>query len=362
GERFLPHQLKTGCILETQERIPVTIGFQDNICPECRGEKPIHAPKASMPGYTSKVSRYYWREIALETTKRFHELNPGVDPDNFEHSEFSFPEQRKRIEKEVIAEIKESHLISPKYEYNEIAQSEIIKNTETEIILVKAKYVPTGKRKVGVEGRKGVVCVEEFASEYFAEKGYQSLVTESIPFHVIFGIYMWAIIQDPDDPLSRLSGFGSRTEFDESESKNNIIHTALPSDFGTAGYYQRRKDDIVQHIDELQDLVWLFDYWVPHSHDFRQYLWAHRDKDIETAKKIIHILSENDVKNILHYLIRNYWANFCGWPDLLVYKDKEIMFVEVKSSKDKLSEDQKNWLLGNKEHMGFIPKIFKISK
>ncbi len=68
------------------------------------------------------------------------------------------------------------------------------------------------------------------------------------------------------------------------------------------------------------------------------------------------------MKKILHYLSRNYWSNFCGWPDLLVYKDKEFMFVEVKSSKDKLSEEQKNWLIGNKEYMGFMPKVLKISK
>ena len=58
----------------------------------------------------------------------------------------------------------------------------------------------------------------------------------------------------------------------------------------------------------------------------------------------------------------NYWKNFCGWPDLLVFDDKSFFFVEVKSRNDKLSEDQKNWLLGNKEHMGFKAKIFKVGK
>jgi Holliday junction resolvase-like predicted endonuclease len=58
----------------------------------------------------------------------------------------------------------------------------------------------------------------------------------------------------------------------------------------------------------------------------------------------------------------DYWRNFCGWPDLLVYKDDEYFFVEVKSSNDKLSDDQKNWFLGNNEHMKFNAKIFKIGK
>jgi len=362
GEHFLPHQLKEGSRLETQERVSVTIGFQKDICPECRGDKPIHAPKSSMPGYTSKVSRYYWREIAFGTTRKFYDLNPDFDPSNYEHSEFSYPEQRKMIEKEVISEIKKMHLISPKYEYSEVPQSEVIKTTDTEVILVKAKYVATNDKKVRIEGSKGILSVEGFASEYFENKGYSSIETESVPFHVIFGIYMWVLIQDPSDPLNRTVGFGSRTEFDESETKTNIIHTALPSDFGTDGYYQRRENDIVKHINELSDLDWLFDYWESHSHDFRQYLWAHRETDIALARKIIRILLEIDIKKILHYMSRNYWSNFCGWPDLLVFKDDEIMFVEVKSSNDKLSEDQKNWFTGNEEHMGFTAKIFKVGK
>jgi len=58
----------------------------------------------------------------------------------------------------------------------------------------------------------------------------------------------------------------------------------------------------------------------------------------------------------------NYWKNFCGWPDLLVFDDKSFFFVEVKSRNDKLSEDQKNWLLGNKKYMGFKAKIFKVGR
>ena len=362
GERFLPHQLKQGSILETQERVPVTLGFQKDICPECRGETPIHAPKASMPGCTSKIARYYWREIQLETTKRFYKQNPNYDPNNYAECEFSFPEQRKTIEKEIIEELKVKHKVSPKYEYNETPQSEVIKETHTEVILVKGEYIATSERKTAVRGKSGAVSVEEFAAEYFDSLGYRSIATESIPFHVLFATYMWMLIQDPADPLNRIVGFGSRTEFDESPESKTPIHTALPSDFGTEGYFERREPKIAKHISELEGLSWLFDYWGPYSSDLREYLWAHREKDINMAKTLVDILPEEDIKKILLYLARNYWANFCGWPDLLVYKENEFMFVEVKSSNDKLSEDQKRWLQGNHKYMGFTVKIFKIGK
>jgi len=362
GQRFLPHQLAQGCVLETQERVPVTAGFQELICPECRGERPIHAPKASTPGATSKVARYYWREIQLATTKRFYDQHPELDPNNWEDSEFSYPEERNRIEKEVIEEIKETHQESPKYIYSEKSQSEVLAETGTETILVKGEYVPIQSGKAVLRGAEGLVSVEEFAVEYFAKKGYSVLVTESVPFHVLFGVYMWPLIQDPSDPHVRVARFGSRTDFDAPNQEPRMIDAALPTDFGTAGYYSRRENDLVRHVSELGDLTELFEDWITESEELREYLWAHRPHDIAVARAVAQHLSDEDLRKILLYLSRNYWANFCGWPDLLASKNSEFVFVEVKSSNDKLSEEQKNWLLGNAEHMDFQVKIFKVGR
>lgn len=356
GETFYPHQLDKGCRLENQERVSVTLGFQKNICPECRGEKPVSAPISPRPGRTSKITRYYWREIAFETTRRFHAQYPDID-------EFSLPEKRNLIEKEVIEEIKKQHAISPKYLYQEISQSEIIKSTNTEVILEKAEHIKIeNERKVKIKSGDKLLTAEEFASEYFRVQGYSVLNTESTPFHVIFGIYMWILITDFCDPLNRIVGFGNRTEFEECSNTENLIYATLPSDFGSSGYFTRRQKEIIEHIDDLDDPLWLFDYWLGHSENFRQYLWAHRKEDIEVARKIVQIMSLENIKSILLYMTRNYWKNFCGWPDLIVYNEVELFFVEVKSSNDKLSEDQKNWLLGNHEHMHFKTKIFKIAK
>ena len=63
GRQFLPHQLHEGVDYETKERIPVTLGFQTSICRECRGLPLIPAPKAAIYGHTSKIKRFYWREL-----------------------------------------------------------------------------------------------------------------------------------------------------------------------------------------------------------------------------------------------------------------------------------------------------------
>jgi hypothetical protein len=68
---FFSHQLNYGTELKTQQRVPVTITFQENTCNACRG-KPEEAHRtAEIYGMSSKVIRYYWREIFFETTQCF---------------------------------------------------------------------------------------------------------------------------------------------------------------------------------------------------------------------------------------------------------------------------------------------------
>ena len=71
GRKFLAHQLGRGVELHTQQRVPVTAGFQPNVCEGCRGLPLTPHPKAAIHGRTSKIQRYYWRELAFETMKRF---------------------------------------------------------------------------------------------------------------------------------------------------------------------------------------------------------------------------------------------------------------------------------------------------
>ncbi|MCL1059850.1 VRR-NUC domain-containing protein [Shewanella gelidimarina] len=363
GERFLPHQLKMGSWEGSKEQVPVTLGFQENICPVCRGLKAVAAPTAPMHGATTKIVRYYWREIFFETTRRFYDANPNLDPLDYNSSEFNFPEKRREVEKQVISEIKKQHETNPKYEYSEKSQQEVIETTNTEVILVNAEHVNTGEKKVGIRNGDGIVTVEEYAADYFNKQGFKVLEVESVPFHVLFGIFMFLVIEDADDSKGRIVQFGSRNDFDTNTCQEGMITTILPDDFGSNLYFERQKELIDWHLSELDDLDWLFDYWLECSSNFRQYLWAHREKDISKAKEVMNVLGLENIKKVLNYMVMNYWKNFCGWPDLLVYDDNDdFFFVEVKSRNDKLSEDQKNWLMGNMQHMGFKAKIFKVGK
>lgn len=363
--RFLPHQIDQAPEYETGKTFPVTLGFQNNICNSCRGFPEETNPVAEIYGRSSKIRRYYWREIYFETTIRYTEWvsQNNYSDVNVAHQEN--PDIYKKIEKEVIREMKELHAQSPKYTYIEESQSDVISKNYVEIIDVDATYIKTKERKSAILSDGKIFTVEEFSEHYFSQKGYKTLLTESIPFHVLFGIYMWLLIQDPSDPQVRIIGFGDRLAFDEGR-KGEQIWTHLPDDFGTKGYAARRSDAINEHLKNIpndrEEIIWLFDYWKGHSENLRQYLWAHRENDVKKAKILIKNLPIEVLHRILKYLVGDYWGRYTGWPDLFVYSGKEFFFVEVKSSRDRLRENQKNWIYGNSSKLNLPFYLMKIHK
>jgi hypothetical protein len=366
GHRFLPHQLKRGVEVGTQRRAPVTIGFQAGICNTCRGLPEESHPKAELYGRRSKILRYYWREIFFETTRRFAQWADTQGYVNHRSARTEHRDMYSAIEAQVVEEMRSQHERFPKYTYHEESHNEVITRHKVDIVKLDGVYVPHGERLARILVGEKVCSAEEFAASHFSEKGYQVLFTESRPFHTLFGVLMWLLIQDPDDPRVRIIGFGDRAAFEAGTRNQELVKTHLPEDFGTPGYATRRAKAIEQHLafipKESGELLWTFDYWVHHSAGFRQYLWAHRPEDVEIARQIVSILPVDVTFRILRYLVEDYWGRYTGWPDLLVYREREFFFAEVKSSKDKLSENQKNWIRGNSAELKLPFKLVKIHK
>lgn len=363
--KYLPHQLDWAQELGTRNRVQVTIGFQKNVCNKRSGLPEITAPVAEGYGRSTKILRYYWREIFFETTRRFGEWLKDKEDIDWIVASNKYKDVHKQIEKEVIEEIKKFHQIEPKYIFQEESQQEIITKYLVEVIDLDGCYVKHDSGKVKLFKDGTLFSVEEYVADYFKEQGYEVLFTESVPFHVLFGVFMWMLFQDYSDPKNKTAGFGDRNAFDRGVP-GDIVWTTLPEDFGSSGYAERRVSEITEYLSTLpndkDELLYTFDYWIEYSEPFRQYLWAHRHDDIQTARKIVEILPVETIIKILNYLVGDYWLRFCGWPDLLIFNDHEFLFVEVKGSGDSLSEDQKRWIQGNSEHLQLPFKLAKVHK
>jgi len=134
--RFLPHQINYGTELHSQCRIPVTSGFQKDICNKCRGFPEESHPKGEIYGYSSKIKRYYWREIHIETIRRFGDWASaeGYQDKDWLRIKSKHKDVYAAIEREVLNDIKELHNKSPKYEFHEESQNDIINKNRVEVI------------------------------------------------------------------------------------------------------------------------------------------------------------------------------------------------------------------------------------
>ena len=270
------------------------------------------------------------------------------------------------FQKTVVEQIKSEHEKHPKYRFETRSADQVLQDNLVEVIPIHAEYALNEK-----QGHSRIIfngttfSVEEFAAEYFRAKGFEALDLESTPFHIIFAVYMWPLIQSPLDTSSRLAGFGDREAFERKEPGKQIW-LRLPDDFGTSGFAERRASAIDEHLSLLPDnkleLLELFDLWIEPSGDLRQYLWAHKVDDVIRARKVVEVLPEGITIKILRYLVGNYWGRYLGWPDLLVFRSNEFLLVEVKSSGDKLRENQKDWIEDNRRILKLPFKLVKIHR
>jgi len=364
GRKFLALQLEFGVELDTKRQVPVTAGFQPKVCEECRGLPLTPHPKSASPGRTSKIARYYWRELALETLKRFDVWSQIRGPCNRTPAEDT--EIKSKIRRDVLEELKSLHETAPKYTFSKNRPPEIIDKYGVQVVPLKGTYVSghTKKRAIIMDGA-GSCSVEEYACRHFRSLGYGAVIVENKPIHVLFGVYMSPVIQDVTDPHNRKWGVLDCRAVDTG-MLGKVIWTRLPDDFGKRGYGVRRAEAIKKHLSavicEPRELQGLFDLWLTPSEDLRLYLGAHRNEQIQVARQLINILPAVAIIEILRYLVEDYWGRYAGWPDLLVYRDNEFFFAEVKSAADKLGESQERWIRDNHERLRLPFKLVKVLK
>ena len=165
GRRFLAHQLSEGCDLDTQERVPVTHGFQPGLCNGCRGLPLEPAPGAAIPGRTSKIKRFYWRELFFRETEAFADWEAANPQAGTEDAQAA----RKRIQREVLDAIKALHASAPLYDMREPSQADVLEICEVEPLCPDYAALPEKGAVVLIDGE--VVSAEAFVERHYAVLG-----------------------------------------------------------------------------------------------------------------------------------------------------------------------------------------------
>ncbi|XP_042059785.1 fanconi-associated nuclease 1 homolog [Salvia splendens] len=201
-------------------------------------------------------------------------------------------------------------------------------------------------------GEDGERCgVEELALQYYAGEGggWQGVHSESGIWLTIFGILMWDVVF-ADVP--------------------NVFRTKFqtaPLDLGTDSFYETRKSLIEAHLEKIRDGMaeeMLITTWELHvGTACRGVNWEkHSLADLRVAAKCI---GSACLASICRHLAQGYRSWSSGMPDLLLWRlhdcyRGEAKLVEVKGPRDRLSEQQRAWLLVLMD-CGFHVEVCKVT-
>ncbi|CAI9089801.1 OLC1v1024441C1 [Oldenlandia corymbosa var. corymbosa] len=210
--------------------------------------------------------------------------------------------------------------------------------------------------KVGMRsifyGEDGEQCgVEQLALQYYGGEGgaWQGVHTESGIWLTIFGILMWDVIF-ADVPNAFLTKFQT-----------------APLDLDMDCFYESRKQLIEEVLEKVKDGMaeeMLILSWESHLGTLcRGVNWERHSLD--ELRAAVTCIGGACIASICRHLAQDYRSWSSGMPDLLLWRfhnnyKGEAKLVEVKGPRDRLSEQQRAWLLFLMD-CGFNVEVCKVT-
>ncbi|KAK1390926.1 Fanconi-associated nuclease [Heracleum sosnowskyi] len=201
-------------------------------------------------------------------------------------------------------------------------------------------------------GEDGEQCgVEQLALQYYAGEGggWQGIHAESGIWLTIFGLLMWDIMFTDVPNVFR-----------------NLYQTA-PLDMETDSFYEARKSLVESLLQKVQNGMAeeiLITSWELHfGTSCRGVKWDNHS--LSDLRAIVTCIGGPCLASICRHLAQDYRSWSSGMPDLLLWRfhgdnSGEAKLVEVKGPRDRLSEQQRAWLLFLMD-AGFNAEICKVS-
>ncbi|XP_030507003.2 fanconi-associated nuclease 1 homolog isoform X1 [Cannabis sativa] len=193
--------------------------------------------------------------------------------------------------------------------------------------------------------------VEQLALQYYAGEGggWHGIHTESGIWLTIFGLLMWDVMFSDVPNVFR-----------------NRFQTA-PLDLETDSFYLVRKSSIESHLQKIHDGMaeeFLITSWELHTGTACRGVNWNRHTLSELRAAVV-CIGGPCLALLCRHLAQDYQSWSRGMPDLLLWRFNgdftgEAKLVEVKGPRDKLSEQQRAWLLLLMD-CGFNTEVCKVS-
>lgn len=174
-----------------------------------------------------------------------------------------------------------------------------------------------------------VIGVEDLAIRHYQAQGWDGVHSESGLFTMLFAIVFWDVL------------FCSLPDVFQTP------YQIFPLDLRTDAFYESRKDIIEERLADIEsgsyDSAKLSNSY--HAHERVLCVGVNWDSySVDFLANVFEGLGPKACSVILRALAMDYRNYSSGMPDLVLWRDGEVMLAEVKSENDKLSDQQRNWL------------------
>lgn len=227
----------------------------------------------------------------------------------------------------------------------------------------------TSRAKYNLNGK--LLLPEEVAIKHYENLGYSIIWGENDYWATILSLLFWDVIFAKVRGSVTVSRSGYQDELDPSYDNDFNQHfdsfikmNGMPSDMFTGDFARNREDLIKARYRQLRN--------IDINSELSKAFSKHKGKNcrlindwnkftIEALQKPISGFEKETLLRILLRLIGDISTYRSGFPDLIGVKDTKVIFVEVKSEKDKLSENQIDWITYLALDRGIDVEIFLIN-
>lgn len=275
------------------------------------------------------------RQKLINLIARELEREKQVDLSLTLFSQSTLPPSRERqarllesIEKNSEAEKKVNEMLQNPFNQDEY---EVALRLEAKLLRKKGQRIPRAKKpehgELHLQLDLSQQRVELAVAEYFQQQGWQVYFSENQLLCALFGLAFWDVIFTPV------------------QGAFINAYQIQPKDMYYPEFTLRRDLSIQKVFDELETigfshLLDTYDNKEPIANGWVQ--WRHCPKEL--VKLAINTIPKTTLIALLHYLLSDLQANRTGMPDLILFKDGEYQWLEVKGPRDKLQNNQLRWI------------------
>ena len=215
------------------------------------------------------------------------------------------------------------------------------------------------------------LLVEELAIKTYESEGCKAIWSENNFWSMIMAILFWDCIFAKVRGAVAIHKDGysynidpNESEFDQYFNEMVVNMNGISNDFFSDEFYSNRESIINNKIQELTNSNLVDKFVNSYEANYGKLCRPIEDWQKFSKEDFIFFLSKldsNKVIRISERLLKDFINNRSGLPDLIVSKQDEVFFSEVKSEKDKLSDKQIDWHSFLSDTLDFNVDIFLVN-